>query len=930
MKAYNVSVSMAPYCNATTTTSLLALMNGPPDMPTIEYFIAKGYKAGYVQPLEAVIASNAASQNVLPAGAVAQFELSQTQIAEIVAQGSTPAIGAGVMIASRANTFVLRAIYPVTGVRNYLKAARVAREAGETVKDATKISGLALKAIRIVGGVSVVLEIVTTAVSVILAIMDAEEQKQEIATLNTDLNNAKNNPPDLQKFAKDDIGSDKLESVYLELTLPEFESASPLPAPAATDPQFITNSATVTNQVGAIQYQDQDNQIWTARPYSQNWFLITGNDQNGNPISRFSNYLTYLGPDSSNNTKAYKAWINNGNFLVGRLIPNPTDQICAAGSNGFYQGDTTNCSGFTPDHLTMFDVNGKPMNVTMTQGVAYDSPSPANAAFTAGVGGSVTIQAHGIPAPTLTVNGSLPLGCSFSAYDHTTHPGITTIQLGCDQFTAPGSATVNLNYSNSASSITVPFTVAIDTVVHITSPTTFNLTYGNPVNFTITATGTPVTFSIPSGPWPDGVNITDHGNGTATIAGTPVQSGKILSCFIIGVTGCFVQVSNQVSSDSSPLVVNVTTPPAAQITSPSQVNFRAGEYNEFVVTLDSKSVSPTGVDLYQVVDACPAADPIWLTKTSRPNGDMLLSANVPFLLSNQVYNMKFAVHPVGALNVFSDCTYFSNSLTLTASQFPIFPATPLYLITRAGSAVPTNNFQMGSSFNDISYTGLLPAGVNFFKVSDAFSFGGTVDPSASPGDYPLSINANIINNSNTGSQVFHFVVAKPPTYQGFSTYNLVVNQPANLLIDAAGYPKNAVGPLPVMTSNLRNNLFPIFTGLPPGLQQKQGPMDGSILITGTPTQVAIFATAYTGIFTASNGIAPDLSQQIQIRVIIPGDINADGLVDCRDVAKVQLALNKKLGFPGYDNLADVNNDGIVNSQDLLLVAKNLPTGSRCP
>jgi hypothetical protein len=923
-KAYNETVDISPYCGYTVTPET-ALFNGPPDIPTIDYFTAKGYKTGYQLPLEAAANGTQASKNLFPGGVAASLTLSQLQIAEMAALSSVATVGAGVMISSRSIPALTKAILPF---RIAQQAVRGGRVGAQQVLSLAKVAGAA---IRTLGAVSAAFEIVTTAVSVVFAILDAVAQQNEIDTLNADLNNAKNTPPDLKAFLKDTSGPgyEKLVSVFLELTLPEYESATPLPLSGATDPQFVTNSSSVINQVGAIRYQDQDNEIWTAWPYSQNWFLITGFDQNGSPISRFSNYLTYIGPDSSNTITAYKAWINNGNFMVAKLLPGKNDQICEAGSNGLYQGSTTNCASYTPDHLAMRDINGNPMNITMSQGVAYDSPNPANAAFTAGVGGSVTIQAHGIPAPTLLVNDVLPQGCFLNNYDRTTHPGISTIQLNCDSTAQPTSSTFNLIISNTASSITVPFRLAVDTTVHITSPTSFTLTYGTPVNFVVTATGTPVNFSIPPGPFPAGITITDHGNGIASITGTPVESGNILGCFVIGTTACNITAFNQVSSDTSPLVVTVLSPPFANVTSPSQVTFHAGQYNEFVITLDSNAVTAAGVNVYQVVDSCPSSEPSWLTKTSRPNGDMFLSGTPPFLLNNQTFNLAFSVYPVGSQSFFSNCTFFSNPLTLNVGSFPSFPSSQ-YLIALPGSAVPSNYFQMGSSFNSLSYTGPLPAGVSFQPVSDAFSFGGSVPANTATGDYPLSINSTIISNNNTGSELFHFVVGQPPVDDGFKVFNLVLNQPANLLINPRGFPKNAVGPLPAMTSNFRNVLSVLGLGLPAGLQQQPGPMDGSIQVTGTPTQLAILAVAFNGTFTASNGVAPDLSEQIQIRVIKPGDINADGVVDCRDVAEVQAAINKKLGFPGYDNLADVNNDGIVNSQDLLLVAKNLPAGLRCP
>ena len=273
------------------------------------------------------------------------------------------------------------------------------------------------------------------------------------------------------------------------------------------------------------------------------------------------------------------------------------------------------------------------------------------------------------------------------------------------------------------------------------------------------------------------------------------------------------------------------------------MTFRAGEYNEFVVKIDG-GVTPGGVNVYQAVDACPLSKPSWLVESQRPNGDLLLSGTPPFLLNNQTLDMKF-VAPLGGLPQPFGCEFPSYSLTLTLASFPVFPPTP-YLIALPGIPLPSNNFPMGTSFNSISYTGLLPAGVNFLSDSAEFSFVGTPSVTTAPGDYQLQINSKIISNDNTGAEKFHFIVGQAPVDQGFKTFNLVINQPGNVLINPTGFPKNAIGSLPGMTTTLGSFAVPV------GMQQQAGPMDGSIQITGTPTQLG----NYFAVLVASNGVGP--------------------------------------------------------------------------
>jgi hypothetical protein len=60
-----------------------------------------------------------------------------------------------------------------------------------------------------------------------------------------------------------------------------------------------------------------------------------------------------------------------------------------------------------------------------------------------------------------------------------------------------------------------------------------------------------------------------------------------------------------------------------------------------------------------------------------------------------------------------------------------------------------------------------------------------------------------------------------------------------------------------------------------------------------------------------------------------GDLNNDGVVDCKDLAIIRSSFGKKAGQVGFDPRADVNKDGIVNILDLSAVARQLPAGTVC-
>jgi hypothetical protein len=57
-----------------------------------------------------------------------------------------------------------------------------------------------------------------------------------------------------------------------------------------------------------------------------------------------------------------------------------------------------------------------------------------------------------------------------------------------------------------------------------------------------------------------------------------------------------------------------------------------------------------------------------------------------------------------------------------------------------------------------------------------------------------------------------------------------------------------------------------------------------------------------------------------IFVAMPGDINADGIVDIFDIATVALAFGSTPSDPNWNSIADINNDNIVDIFDIVVVA----------
>ncbi|MBZ5660252.1 MAG: MBG domain-containing protein [Acidobacteriia bacterium] len=173
-------------------------------------------------------------------------------------------------------------------------------------------------------------------------------------------------------------------------------------------------------------------------------------------------------------------------------------------------------------HITVTAHNGvgsdATQSFTLTVNQAAAITTANNAAFTAGSSGSFTVIATGFPIPTLSRNGALPSGVSF------TDNGNGTATLSG----TPGAGGGGYNFSITAHNgvgvdVTQSFTLSVKQAAAITSPigsTAESFVVGSAGTLAVTSTGVPTPKLICS-PLPSGVTLTDHGDGTGTLGGTP-------------------------------------------------------------------------------------------------------------------------------------------------------------------------------------------------------------------------------------------------------------------------------------------------------------------------------------------------------------------------------------------------------------------------
>ena len=268
----------------------------------------------------------------------------------------------------------------------------------------------------------------------------------------------------------------------------------------------------------------------------------------------------------------------------------------AAGTGGVYSITITASNGVLP-------------NATQSFMLVVDQPPAITSAnfggFAIGVTGSFTVTTSGYPAPSIMETGPLPNGLTFvdNGNGTGTLSGTPLVLIG-------GNFSISFTASNGIGSpATQLFTIILGQVPTITSAGSVSFTYGVPNSFTVTATGFPIPSLSQTGGLPAGVTFVDNGDGTGTLAGTPVAAGNYNIVFA---------ATNAVAATTQPFMLNV----AGLAFTPANVNFNTvymnttntatltvTNFDTFTVNITNISITPGTADAasYQFVNHCPAA-----------------------------------------------------------------------------------------------------------------------------------------------------------------------------------------------------------------------------------------------------------------------------------------------------------------------------------
>lgn len=199
----------------------------------------------------------------------------------------------------------------------------------------------------------------------------------------------------------------------------------------------------------------------------------------------------------------------------------------AAGTGATYPVTLTASNPAGPDATQAFTLTVvQPPEITSANGTT----------FTVAVAGSFPVVRTGFPLPTLTRVGALPTGVTFDP--------VTGLLAGTPGTGTAATYPLTFTAANGIGSAWVQaFTLLVDQAPAIVSPSSANFTQSVSGTFTVTATGAPLPGLVAVGALPSGLTFTDHGDGTATLAGTPAPGS-------FGTYPLTITASNGVGSDA--------------------------------------------------------------------------------------------------------------------------------------------------------------------------------------------------------------------------------------------------------------------------------------------------------------------------------------------------------------------------------------------
>jgi|GEM_PF-5203940 len=327
------------------------------------------------------------------------------------------------------------------------------------------------------------------------------------------------------------------------------------------------------------------------------------------------------------------------------------------------------------------------LNDTWTYGTADQAPaitSGNTVKFRVGSAGSFTVTTTGNPTPSLTENGMLPSGVTF-----TDNGNGTATLAGTSANGSAGTYSLTITASNGVSpNATQTFTLTVDQAPAITSGNAVTFTVGSTGSFTVTTSGYPTPSLTESGTLPSGVTFTKNGNGTATLSGTP-QAGTA------GSYNPTITASNGVIPNATQALTLTVAPAPVLSTITGQVTdmSKLPVAGVSISLGNGTSTTTDATGSYSFLNL-PASS---YTLTASKPGYPICPATVPPTVPPCSSTLSVSVPP----NATANFTAFGDVLSAAASDLTTSPLS-LYQGAPSSGVILTVNHDGPSTFNQVA------------------------------------------------------------------------------------------------------------------------------------------------------------------------------------------------------------------------------------
>jgi Putative Ig domain len=320
----------------------------------------------------------------------------------------------------------------------------------------------------------------------------------------------------------------------------------------------------------------------------------------GAPVSTFTCSIAST-PCSAGNLPAGLTFTDNDNgtaTLSGTPTATGVTALNVSASNGIGSADVT---------LSVNVDTAPAFTGTTTAGTcATPSISATSATFVVNTSSTWTLCASGTPTPALSL---VSVTCAASTV--ALPPGLTFTDNGDGSATISGTAdpgsgvacpsgyTLDLDMANGSTTATQLLTLVIKEVIVPTSTDTTTFVAGGPNSYTMTASATPTpSFADDtSTPLPTWLTLTDNGNGTATLLGTPPTdaAGTTVNLTVDETNGSANPLDEPLTLTVAPVALTAASPPDPDIGEPYSYTFTASAPATFSVAPGSSL--PAGLTL---------------------------------------------------------------------------------------------------------------------------------------------------------------------------------------------------------------------------------------------------------------------------------------------------------------------------------------------